>query len=72
MGAWVIGLEQNMGMTGQRKVGSSVECERSAIEPRPVPRYTLAELLAVSDYSEPQPAGEPEWVDAAPVGREWM
>jgi antitoxin ChpS len=33
-------------------------------------RYTLAELLAVSDCSEPQPAEEREWVDAPAIGRE--
>ncbi|TXL71123.1 antitoxin [Vineibacter terrae] len=33
-------------------------------------RYTMAELLAVSDYSQPQSAEDREWVDAAPAGRE--
>ncbi|MDM7947583.1 MAG: DUF2442 domain-containing protein [Oceanibaculum nanhaiense] len=32
--------------------------------------YTLAQLLAASDYSEPQLPGEREWVDAPAVGRE--
>ena len=40
------------------------------IDPKPRPRYTLAELLAASDYSQPQPAEEREWVDATAVGRE--
>ena len=40
------------------------------VEPQIRPHYTLAELLAVSDYSQPQPAEEREWVDAQPVGRE--
>ena len=40
------------------------------VEPQIRPHYTLAELLAVSDYSQPQPAEEREWVDARPVGRE--
>ncbi len=60
-------LEENMGI---RKVGGSVEGERLVIEPAPVRRYTLAELLAGSDYLVPQPTGDREWVDAAPVGRE--
>jgi antitoxin ChpS len=34
------------------------------------PRYTLDELLDASDYSQPLPAEEREWVDAPPVGRE--
>ena len=33
-------------------------------------RHTMAELLAASDYSEPQPPEEREWVDAPAVGRE--
>lgn len=34
-------------------------------------RYTLDELLAESDYSQPLPPEEREWVDAPAVGREW-
>lgn len=34
-------------------------------------RYTMAELLAASDYSQPQPVDEREWVDAPAVGGEW-
>ncbi|MBP9090797.1 AbrB/MazE/SpoVT family DNA-binding domain-containing protein [bacterium] len=51
-------------------VGISVDGERLVIEPHPRPRYTLAELLATSDYSQSQPAEEREWVDAPAVGRE--
>ena len=40
------------------------------VEPQIGPHYTLAELLAASDYSQPQPAEEREWVDEQPVGRE--
>lgn len=32
--------------------------------------HTMAELLAASDYSQPQPPEEREWVDAPAVGRE--
>ena len=51
-------------------VGIAVNDGRLVIEPRPRPHYTLAELLAASDYSQPQPAGEREWVDAPSVGGE--
>lgn len=51
-------------------VGISVDNGRLVVEPRPRRRYTLAELLAASDYSHPQPPGEREWVDAPAVGRE--
>lgn len=51
-------------------VGISVDGERLVIEPHPRPRYTLAELLATSDYSQAQPPEEREWVAAPAVGRE--
>jgi antitoxin ChpS len=51
-------------------VSISIDRGRLVIEPLPRPRYTLAELLAASDYSQPQPIEEREWVDAPAVGRE--
>ena len=53
-------------------VGLSVDRGRLVIEPQPRRRYTLAELLAASDYSEPQDPEEREWVDAPAVGRELL
>lgn len=40
------------------------------INPKPRPRYTLAELLAASDYSQPKATEEREWVDARAAGGE--
>ena len=51
-------------------VGLAVDHGRLVIDPKPRPRYTLAELLEASDYSQPQPLEEREWVDAPAVGRE--
>lgn len=51
-------------------VGVAVDGGRLVVEPSPRPRYTLAELLAASDYSQPQPPEEREWVDAPAVGGE--
>jgi hypothetical protein len=34
------------------------------------PRPKLSELLAASDYSQPRPQEEQEWLDAPPVGGE--
>ncbi len=51
-------------------VGVAVEDGRLVVEPKPRPRYTVAELLAASDYSQPQPLEERKWVDAAAVGGE--
>jgi antitoxin ChpS len=51
-------------------VGIQVENGRLVIEARPQPHYTLAELLAASDYSQPLTAEDRAWLDAPPVGRE--
>jgi antitoxin ChpS len=51
-------------------VGISVSAGRLVVEPKPRPRYTMAELLAASDYSQPQPPSEREWVDAPAAGGE--
>ncbi|MGS0740259.1 AbrB/MazE/SpoVT family DNA-binding domain-containing protein [Glaciimonas sp. GG7] len=51
-------------------VGMTVSGGHLVIDPKPRPRYTLTELLAASDYSQPQPAKEREWVDAPAVGGE--
>jgi antitoxin ChpS len=51
-------------------VGMAVDGGRLVVEPNPRPRYTLAELLAASDYSQPQAPEQREWVDAPAVGRE--
>ena len=52
------------------EVGLTVENGRLIVEARVKPRYTLAELLEASDYSDPQPPEDREWVDAPPSGRE--
>jgi len=52
------------------KVGLAVDNGRLIIEPQSRPRYTLAELLAASDYSEPQSPEDREWVDSPTVGGE--
>jgi len=48
----------------------SLDGEKLVVESSPKPRYTLAELLAASDYSQPQPDSEREWIDSAAVGGE--
>jgi antitoxin ChpS len=53
-------------------VGVSVEDGRLIVEPRARPHYTMADLLAASDYAQAQPAGEREWVDAPAAGRELL
>ena len=51
-------------------VGVAVEGGRLIVQASPAPRYTLAELLAESDYSEPPSPEVREWLDAAAVGKE--
>lgn len=51
-------------------VGVAVEDGRLTIEPKPRPRYTLAELLAASDYSGAPTAEDSAWVNAPAIGRE--
>jgi len=57
----------------QLKAGEKVALELSnnSLLVRPVKKnYTMAELLAASDYSQPQSLEDREWVDAPAVGRE--
>jgi len=59
----------------QLKAGEKVELELSdnSLLVRPVKKsYTMAELLAASDYSQPQSVEDREWVDAPAVGRELL
>ena len=62
-------LEQ-LNLQAGATVGLTVDHGCLVVEPKPRVRYTLAELLAVSDYSQPQPAEEREWVDAPAAGGE--
>jgi antitoxin ChpS len=51
-------------------VGLAIDGDRLILQPKTRPRYTLDELLAQSDYSQPIPPEDREWIDAPPVGRE--
>lgn len=53
-------------------VGLAINHGRLVVEPKTRPRYTLAELLAASDYSQPQSTEEREWIDAPAVGGELL
>jgi hypothetical protein len=54
-----------MDATGLQRVNGSEE-------PKERQRYTLAQLLADSDCSQPMLPEERKWVDALPVGREFL
>ena len=53
-------------------VGLAIDQGRLVVEPKPWPRYTMAELLAASDYSQLQPADEREWIDSPAVFSELL
>ena len=53
-------------------VGLAIDGGRLVIDPRPAPRYTVAELLAASDYSEPRSIEDQEWIDAPAAGAELL
>ncbi|MBB2154798.1 antitoxin [Gluconacetobacter diazotrophicus] len=54
------------------KVSITVAEGRLVVEPKVRPRYTMTELLAASDYSEPHTLEDREWVDAPAVGGELL
>jgi antitoxin ChpS len=53
-------------------VGLAVDGERLVVDPKVKPRYTLDELLAASDYSQPQAPEGREWLDAPAAGGELL
>lgn len=53
-------------------VGVIVDGGRLVVEASPRPRYSLAELLAVSDYLEQPSPEDLEWLDAPAVGKELL
>ena len=63
-------LLETLQLTAGACVGIAVDNGRLVVEPQAKPRYTMAELLAASDYQQPSSPEEREWVDAASVGRE--
>lgn len=52
------------------EVGLDIVDGELRVQPIRKKKYTLAELLAQSDYSTPLTPEEREWIDAPPVGRE--
>jgi antitoxin ChpS len=51
-------------------VGIAIDGKRLVVEASPRPRYTMAELLAASDYSQALSAEDREWINAPAVGNE--
>jgi antitoxin ChpS len=57
-------------LTAGATVRLDVQNGQLVVAPQTRPRYTMAELLAASDYSQPQPAEQREWVDSPAMGGE--
>lgn len=53
-------LLDDLHLTARAKVGLAVDNGRLVVEPQAKPRYTMAELLAASDYTQPQPPEDRE------------
>ena len=53
-------------------VGVAVDGGRLVVEPAPKPRYTLADLLAASDYAGLTSPEDRAWLDAPAVGKELL
>ncbi len=53
-------------------VGLVVDGDRLILKPQKRPHYTMDELLAKCDFSQPPTPEDREWIDAPPVGRELL
>ena len=53
-------------------VSLAVSDGQLVVNPKPRPRYNMAELLAVSEYANPKTKEENEWVQGAAVGGELL
>ena len=62
-------LEQ-MQLQSGAVVGLSIKNGRLMMEPKPRPQYTMAELLAKSDFSEAEHFNDRALIDAPAVGGE--
>jgi antitoxin ChpS len=66
------GLLDVLHLSAGAKVGLAVENGRLMVEPNTRPHYTLEELLAASDYTQPEATADREWIDAPPAGGELL
>jgi antitoxin ChpS len=61
---------ESLDLEANASVGLSVAHGKLIVDPRPVPRYSLAELVAECDVSNPPTAEDADWVGDQSVGRE--
>jgi antitoxin ChpS len=58
-------LLEGLGLAANEKVALRIDQGHLVIEPRPKPRYVLADLIAQCDLTS-----DDDWDQATPVGRE--
>jgi antitoxin ChpS len=63
---------EGLGLAANEKVALHIEHGKLVVEPRPRPRYTLAELIAQCDPTAPEHSEQRDWDEAEPVGRELL
>jgi antitoxin ChpS len=61
---------EGLGLAANAKVALSIDRGRLVVEPRPRPKYSLAEIMAQCDPAAPENEDERAWQDMEPVGRE--
>lgn len=59
-----------LGLMANEKVGLHIQDGRLVVEPRPRPKYSLAELIAQCDGSGAEELEIQEWDAAEPIGQE--
>ncbi len=61
---------ESLDLEPNASVGLSIAHGKLIVDPRPVPRYSLAELLAECDVSASPSAEDADWLGDQSVGRE--
>ncbi len=63
-------LLKQLNLGSESRVTLSIEGNRLVVEPARKPQYTLAELMAQCDFSQPVSKDEQDWLDMPSAGRE--
>jgi antitoxin ChpS len=61
---------EGLGLSANEKVALRIDDGKLVVEPRPRPRYALADLIAQCDSNAPENLDNRAWDEAQPVGRE--
>lgn len=61
---------EGLGLAANEKVALRIEHGKLVVEPRPRPRYALANLIAQCDPTVQEDSERRDWDGAEPVGRE--